>query len=119
MHVTNTYAYVFQTPLQTAFFSVMNKTLDYYFPAASLMPGQAPPIILVEPFEGYEEYYPPFIVVFDTNDRIQFTPTSEDLYGKTFYFKFVVKAPGAQVGVGFSYYCSVQVAKNEAEVFVL
>lgn len=59
------------------------------------------------------------MVVFDTHDRIIFNATSTDLYGKSFYFKFVVRASGSKSDLGFAYYCSVQVARSESEVVAL
>jgi hypothetical protein len=119
VHVTNTYAYVFSTPLQTVFFVVMGQILDYRFPPANLMAGQPPPVITVEAFEGYEDLFPKFMVVFDTNESIQFMPTSEDDYGQAFFFKFIVRASGVDSDVGFAYYCSVQVARYESEIVQL
>lgn len=59
------------------------------------------------------------MTVFDTHDRIQFNATSKELYGKSFYFKFVVRASGSTTDLGFAYYCSVQVARSDSEVVAL
>jgi hypothetical protein len=82
VEVASNAAFVFQQPIKTVFYVKLGEVLDYIFPEASLAKGQERPLILVEPFEGYENYFPgAFLIEFDTKDRIQFAPSNSTLVG--------------------------------------
>lgn len=71
VHVSSTAAYVFERPLQTIFRAKLSEVTDYMFPSVILTKNQEKPLILVEPFEGYEDFFPAsFLITFDTMDRI-------------------------------------------------
>jgi hypothetical protein len=56
--VSSTAAYIFEKPLSTIFRAKIGEVTDYVFPNVILTQGQEKPHINVEPFEGYEDFYP-------------------------------------------------------------
>ena len=58
---------------------------------------------MIEPFEGYAEYYPPFMNVFNGNRTFEFVVNKEEYAGKQFFFKVILKEVGVNA-IGFPYY---------------
>ena len=116
VHVQNNAPYVFEQPLQTVFSVKFNDTLTYFIPAISSTSSQSKPVIVITPFEDYEDFFPKFMVTFDKMDRIQFVPKDPTMQNKTYYFKIIVKGEGNQDSEGYPYYCSVKVVSIGAKI---
>ena len=72
---------MFVDQLQTSFLLAVNDTLLYRLPDTIDPQGNAEAEILVEPFAGYEDFYPPFMNVFNANRTFEFVVDNETYAG--------------------------------------
>jgi len=72
--------------------------------------GNADAQILVQPFTGYVDFFPPFVKIFNGNRTFEFVVDKEEYAGKEFFFKIVLKEKGGRA-LGLSYYFQIFVAE--------
>ena len=101
----NTQPVFVDTP-QTNFFLAFNDTQLYRLPDTIDPQGNANAEILVEPFDGYENLYPPFMTNFNGNRTFEFVVDKEEYAGKSYFYKVILKEVGVNA-IGFSYYCQI------------
>ena len=99
----------------TAFTVGIDEKYTYDFPDVSDLEQNADWEILIEPFVGYNEFFPTFMTgVFD-NTRLIFDPAgNQTLANSTSFFKIVLKEKG-EGALSFPYYCTVYVECSDFE----
>ena len=91
----------------TAFTVSVDEKLIYDFPDVEDLEQNADWEILIEPFVGYNEFYPEFMTGVFENRRLIFEPAGDlTLANTTSFFKVVLKEIG-EGALSFPYYCTV------------
>lgn len=65
--------------------------------------GNAEAQIIIRPYTGYVDFFPPFLTVFNGNRTFEFNVNKEEYAGKEYFFKVVLKEAGGKA-VGIPYY---------------
>ena len=101
--------------LETSFTVNYKESLTYDLPDVEDIENNAEWEILIEPFVGYNEFYPSFMETFFENRRLVFNPDGNITLANTpFFFKIILKEKG-KGALSFPYYCKVYVVCPESE----
>ena len=99
----------------TAFTVGIDEKLTYDFPEITDLEQNADWEILIEPFVGYNEFFPEFMTAVFDNKRLIFDPAGNStLANTTSFFKVILKEKG-EGALSFPYYCTVFVECLDSE----
>ncbi len=100
---------MFVTQPETTILLEYKDKLIYRLPETQDPEGNADAQILIEPFQDYEDLYPPFINIYNGNRTFDFNVNKKKWAGGQYFFKVVLKEVGVNA-IGFPYYFQVFVA---------